>query len=333
MWSLYAKRNQLSLLANWERFLLNAPRKMILVNMDCRKLNKKFQNFALKLSKVKGFRIVREVCTDNEMVFSAAQFQSHVYDNHRPSDTVVFFGMWSGISATLSLPPFFYRVPITGLQRCERDSNIKKFMDSIPQSKRIVENAKKYIKRYLSSSSDELVLWANQSRWRQMGPARDTNREYMAVMFRLEQLFMRRKLSTEADQLEGGRKCIKGILRAVSSIKGDRPTMKVFLAMDSGRYGSYKFRRKNHTVVHQLAHDLFSGLYPGDSMSYADWEDSFARIADFSTPGYVAMLQLGVAVRASELVLAGGGSFQSIAEREIRFQHQSYTRVHQIRNC
>ena len=80
---------------------------------------------------------------------------------------------------------------------------------------------------------------------------------------------------------------------------------------------------KNDTIVHQLSQDLFNGLYPSGSMSYSDWEASFASVADFVTPGYIAMLQLSVAVRSSDILLAGRGSFQSIAEREARIECQS----------
>ena len=130
-WKMYAKRKKL---ASWEEFLQGAPRRLILVGMACKKLDKNFQDFA-ELANSKGFRIVREVCTDDETVFLAARFQAYVYANYTPSDTVVLFSMWSGISETLSQPPLRYRIPITDMQRCERNSQIKKFMDSIPQSR------------------------------------------------------------------------------------------------------------------------------------------------------------------------------------------------------
>ena len=333
-WKMYAKRKQMSKLASWEEFLQGVPRRLILVGMACKKLDKNFQDFAVKLANGKGFRIVREVCTDGETVFSAARFQAYVYANYTPSDAVVLFSMWSGISETLSQPPLRYRIPISDMQRCERNSQIKKFMDSIPQSRRLVNNAKIYIERYLSSSSNDGLVplkrlpgvgGENQG-------ARESRDGYIAVMFRLEQLFVRRKLKSEADRLEGGRRCVNSILREVSAVKEHGP-LRVFLAMDSGKYGSYKFRRKNDTIVHQLSQSLFNGLYPSGSMSYSDWEATFSSVADFITPGYIAMLQLSVAVRSSDLLLAGRGSFQSIAEREVKFQHASNARVHLIKGC
>lgn len=309
-WRRYSTNRALSPLANWEDFLKTAPRKMVLAGLGRKALDKRFYDFALKFAKVRGFKIVRQVCTDSKIVFSAREFQSRIYGNFRPADTVVLFDTWSGISGTLPRPPLRYRLPINDLHWCERDSSIKKFMDSIPQSRRILGNGRRYIKRFLSHSSHG----------------------YIAVMFRLEQLFVGRKLITESDKLRGGSKCIESILKKVTAIKRKGLTQ-VFLAMDSGKYGSYKYRSKNRTVVHQLSHDLFRRLYDGGSMTFDSWEASFRSVADFLAPGYVAMLQLSVAVRATELLLAGGGSFQSVAEREIKFRHQSNARVHHIRDC
>ena len=54
---------------------------------------------------------------------------------------------------------------------------------------------------------------------------------------------------------------------------------------------------------------------------------------DFSEPGFVAMLQLYVAMRAKIIILAGGGSFQSIAERATHHQQYSDARVHHVNDC
>ncbi len=308
-WSRYAKRHMLSPLVNWEEFLKKAPKNMIVVGRDCK--NGSHNNTASRFAKRYGFQIVRDVVIDCATMFSAAKFKSLIYGNYMPADAVVLFDYWPGIAKTLSPSFQKYRIPITDLERCVRGSEMKKFMDFVPQSRRIIENGRHYIERYLPSEDG-----------------------YIAVMFRLEQLFVRRQLRTETSQIRSGKRCIKSILQVVKRLRKTGPTGDVFLAMDTGKYGSQSFRKWNSTAPYKLSRDLFTGIYgEKSSTTFEVWEDSFSSVADFSTPGYVAMLQLNVAVRATELILVGGGSFQSIAAREIKYRHQSDARVHRIKEC
>ena len=90
-----------------------------------------------------------------------------------------------------------------------------------------MNNAKIYIERYLSSSSNDGLVPLKRPPGvggdNQGAHASRDGYIYIAVMFRLEQLFVRRKLKSEADRLEGGRRCVNSILREVTAVKEHGP--------------------------------------------------------------------------------------------------------------
>ena len=316
-WQRFSLARHLAGVVKWEEFLKGGARNLILVGLACRELDAPFRSAAATFAGRNSFRVVREICTSNSTAVSAEEFRSLIYGSWRPGSSVVLFQKWPGISRTIPPPPHIYRVPISDIRWCERDSDIKKFMDKIPQSNQIRANGRSYIEKYLMAENG-----------------------YVSVMFRLEQMFIRHSLLTHASRIREGEKCIDSILKEVERHKkwlpgggggGGDGARKVFLAMDTGRYGSSKFRNEDSTDAAKLSRDLFSRLY-GDSLVYAEWEESFAAVADFGDPGYVAMLQLNVAIGAKFVVLAGGGSFQSIAERWIRFHHPD-KKVYSVKNC
>lgn len=308
-WRCSTDSKRFSPLSTWEEFLSDAPRKIVIVGLDCKEeIRQPFYDSALQFSRDNGFEVVGEACMDGKHPLSAAKFREHVYNEHRPCDTVVLFNLWGGVAKELAPPPHIYRIALSDLKQCERDANFKKFMDIVPFSNRIVKNAEAYIQKYLFSKNG-----------------------YLAVMVRLEQMFIRHHLKNKMERLVRGSRCVKGILKEVQRHR-KMGLSKIFLAMDVGRFGSFTFGPKMYPDAHQLSRVLFRGLYTS-GMSFKAWEDSFETVADFTKPGYVAMLQLEIAIRAEVLVLAGGGSFQSIADRGIRIRHSSDARIRHISAC
>lgn len=309
-WQSFSSAKNLASIAKWEEFLEQAPPNLILVGSGCSSVpDISLQNATANFARKYRFKLVRKVCHNESVVFTPMKFRSEIYGSLKPANSVVLFHKWPGISKTIVFPPHLYRVAITGVSRCERSSSIKKFMDWIPLSAQIKSNGKKYINKYLSS-----------------------NTEYIAVMFRIEQMFIKHSLQSHSDRIREGTKCISSILWVVQKLRGHFPKGEVFLSMDSGKYGSEAFRDQNSSDAITLSRNLFDRLYSHSSLTYKNWEKSFEDVADFITPGYVAMLQLNIAMNARVLVLAGGGSFQSIADRDIKLHHRG-KKVYRVLKC
>ena len=300
-WRRFTDRMHFAPLVSWKEFLSKAPRRIISVELNCVRKHKVYGNTVAQFAQHNNFTVVRVACLTVNQSLSASEFRELVYERHQPHDVTVLFNHWSGIS------PSVPRLPLSDLEKCERSASFKKFMDYIPLSQRIQRNGEKYIAKYLSSSDG-----------------------YIAVMLRLEQMFLKHKLSTADERLQRGTACIKSILKEVKRQRRQGLTS-VFLAMDTGKYGSSSFRNSSVSTASQLSHHLLHAIYK--DISFEDWEETFESVSELKVPGYVAMLQLHIAMRAEVLLLAGGGSFQSIAERVIVYRHHSDTRVKHIREC
>ena len=306
-WRRFTDRMDFAPLVSWKEFLSKAPRRIISVELNCARKHKVYiyGNTVTQFAQQINFTVVRVACLAVNQSLSASEFRELVYERHQPHEVTVLFNHWSGISQQppLSVP----RLPLSDLEKCERSASFKKFMDYIPLSQRIQRNGEQYIAKYLSSSDG-----------------------YIAVMLRLEQMFHKHKLSTADERLQRGTACIKSILKEVKRQRKQGLTS-VFLAMDTGKYGSSSFRNNSVSTASQLSHHLLHTIYK--DISFEDWEETFESVSELKVPGYVAMLQLHIAMRAEVLLLAGGGSFQSIAERGIVYRHHSDTRVKHIREC
>ena len=288
-WSKLTKNRRYSALTTWEEFLNKAPKKIILVDHGCERVTQSFLGSAIKFAENNGFKVLRKVCTSTrKKLLTSEEYKTLIYGSHKPNETVVLFNLWCGI--TSSIDGLKYREgPISDLHSCDLEHGYLSYYANILPSRRIQQDGKKYIEKYLKSEKG-----------------------YIAIMFRIEKLFHYKKSKSKADQIRVGKKCINSILNEVTKWKS-RGFRKVFLAMDTGKYGSYHYRRYNITTANRLSTELFNRLYSNTSLSYSEWEESFDSVADFSEAGYIGSIQQYVAANAKVLLLAGGGTFQNRA--------------------
>jgi len=309
-WKRYSEKANVSSLISFKELLTTGPKKLVIVQRICHETRDHlFENASKEFSRRNGFEIVREFCIPNSESFSPDEFRRLVYNGLEPHDTLVLFRMWTGIEGNIGKAPHLaYRIPIPGLKHCWR-WNFINFMDSVPVSDRIMEDSKQYARKYFPGKNG-----------------------YIAVMFRIEKLFFNRQLAMEEERLQRGLACIQGIMKVVNTNTKDA-LHEVFLAMDLGKYGTAVYRDSANTSAFVVTgHRLFQSLYK-NQLSIQQWEDSFETIADFKKPGYIAMLQLRIAMNARVLILAGGGSFQSIAERSVATGHFSNAKILHVKGC
>ena len=245
----------------------------------------------MKFAENNGFEVLRKVCSSTRKeLLTSKEYKTLIYDGYKPNETVVLFRLWGGIISSLDRRRLKYRDgPISDLNSCALEHGYLSYYTKVPPSRRIQQNGKKYIEKYLKSE-----------------------KRYIAIMFRIQRLFLYKKARSDADQIRVGKKCINSILNEVTKWKS-RGFREIFLAMDTGKYGSYIYRRNNITTPNRLSTELFNILYSNTSLSYSEWEESFDSVADFSEAGYIGSIQQYVAANAKVLLLAGGGTFQARA--------------------
>ena len=133
------------------------------------------------------FEVLRRVCTTaRKKLLTSEEYKTLIYGSHKPNETVVLFRLWGGITSLLQR--LMYREgPISDLHSCDLQHGIFSY-ENIPPSKKIQQNGKQYIEKYLKSEKG-----------------------YIAIMIRLERLLYK-KGSSEAAQNSVGKRCINHIL-------------------------------------------------------------------------------------------------------------------------
>ena len=308
IWSHFTYGRGYSALATWEEFLNNAPKKIILVDHGCERVTQSFLDYAMKFVEKNGFEVLRRVCTTTKRkLLTSEEYKRLIYDGHKPNETVVLFKMWGGVTSSLNRLTF-REGPISDLHSCDLEH--EQILYYIPPSRRIKQNGKKYIDKYLKSE-----------------------KEYIGIMLRMEKLFIHHNVYSDADKIRVGMKCINIILNEVTKWKS-RGFREIFLAMDTGKYGSSHFRRNHIASSDKLSKELFNRLYRDTSLSYSEWEESFNSVADFSEAGYIGAVQQYVAANAKVLLLAGGGTFQDkTKEIHDRIYLHSDNEAYYVKNC
>ena len=286
-WTEYSRSQQYAPLISWNDFLDSRSKRLILVHHtwkinDCGvRMIEATKEFATE----NEFDIVRKVCINfrNTGVLSPQKFQDTIYGEFKPSEVVVVFNHWGGISRRVEDD----RLSVSDTS-CYRNSEIR----LNHHSKLISSDCKNYSTKYLNNTD-----------------------KYIAVMIRVEHFALNRmhKLSTESQQNKL-MECFRSINAKVESIKQERNINSTLLTMDIGRYGSIALRRKKVSlldinVLNQAAHDLFEMMF-GKSLTQDKWEQTFEEVAQFKVPGYIAIMQQALAANSVCLLLVGGGGYQ-----------------------
>lgn len=300
----YTAEQHLTPLVDWDHFIQNAPRRLVVVNRECirlvtstcsKKSNASLNASIQMLSENYGFKIVRQVHFPTKSM-SDKYYTKLVYGTYAPNEVVVIFNNWGGIGGN-----FRWDVGIN-LGRCDRGHYIRSF----PLSLRIKKDALLYTQKYLSAKT------------------------YISVMVRLEYFMINHKINgrmKERQILSLLQKFYDSILEKVNRFKAELKTDAVFLAMDCGKHGSTRFtsRSKINNLLSNSIKKFYGRLY-GNSSTLEDWEESFDSVPSFANTGYTAMLQKHLAASGTCLITAGGGSFQSTT-RDL------YSKYHTEKEC
>jgi hypothetical protein len=295
-WKRYtASRKFYAPLVSWEYFLKNSPRKMIIVERECKKDHKKCMECGdkrtedLLLSVVVlqgryGFEVVRRVCYPLR-AHKNSQFRALVYADYAPHEVVVVINYWGGVAKGLSE----WRIPIYDLDECGRGRHPL----TSPISAHLRNDAQQYIGKYIKSS------------------------HYISVMVRLEHYYLnhhRFKGKSNTEILRQLSNLYNRILSQVDKFKVSHNISSVLLTMDCREQGSSGFLYEGsiYPLMSNSVSILYNKLY-GNSSTLEEWDQSFYNVSSFKTEGYLAMLQKYVATSGTCLITAGGGAFQGTA--------------------
>jgi len=285
-------------LVSYNTFMAQKPNKIILVQISVRDLPSKlaytdneimneleatkredFLDFEAKHKnyiKRNNMTIVRRIYMSfvNHKAINIQQFNNIIYGGFDPSNVIVWFQVWEGISKTL-------RIKII---EEEYHRNLEVF-NMLQTSQRIIDDSKKYAERILKSNFGE----------------------YLAISFRSvkrAKYFYVKNIRNE--QLEFFKSCIQRLQHTISLMSN---TKRIFLALDLGRFGDNKASKYlTSDVISTIEHDLFHILY-NDTITLQKWEDQFVEVTEgIVDSGYIATMQATLLENSKCLIMFGGDS-------------------------
>ncbi len=305
-WNKYSREECYAPLVKWENFLCNAPREAIVVHIayakytrpyelnDCPPSHQYKDSFVHKHSPFfseHGFRIIREVCLEARRSLTTRALNEFVLGGNRTSKVTLMINVWRGASYN------GVRVRMTDT-KCNRNNYLA--MEFAMPSAKILEDVRLYRERVLG------------------------NNNYLAVMVRLELAI--RELRTKPRNTWSLSQCLKGLMSLWTVLKKSNSLEETFWSFDIGTYGTVGYKLVYGNESEHMTEEVFNFLKHHYNSSYSNIEESLSKISGIRNAGYIASLQLNIAVRANCLLLVGGGSFQNHA----RIMHTS---VHKGAPC
>ena len=276
-------------LVKWEDFINKAARQLVVVHimMGSKEPTKVYVNDEVKkgtcwrprnfknttLSKF-GFYFVRQVCFKFNVgsPIPIDEFNKYILGPFKANSVSVIFTFVPGVNRA--------RINILETQYHH------KFVDWLKPSKRVINDAKKYIDMFLDKS-------------------------YVAISLRTVKMAISLRSRHPADIKNASKivlnKCIDEIAQILSSISGQH-----FMTIDAGRFGDPKalsyFTKSTATdMINKLIKVTYNNLW-----NQTVWENTFIKATGgISDSGYIASVQKEIVSHASSVIAAGGGSFQS----------------------
>lgn len=297
-WREQTKKAGYAALVEWEEFLLDAPRDVVLVqfnypSVSMVKERKKKEGVGTHVAqngryksgcssnwpssqeiaflKGKKFNIVKQICFN--FIFGDAvtldEFSEHMLGGYSGTNVTVVMDMWRGMGSE-------QRVLISGgAGGCIATQQIHEY---IGPSQRLASDADKYIARYLHE------------------------KPFLAVMGRLEMALLTvRKISMAY--------CFEETYAELLNFQSKMHLNQTFLSMDIGHFGTKKWRYKIDREMATDFQQFLSSVY-GRETSMLDWESTFQATLSFKDAGYVGLLQKTIVSRARCVLFVGGGAFQ-----------------------
>lgn len=290
-WLKYSKQKCFAPLVPWEMFLEVAPRDIVLVQHtweeDCtlNKFREKYAPFFLLYQ----FRVVREVCFNFKSSgrLELWRYKYSIYGDLDPRNTTVIYQKWLGVGKAVNK----YTISISD-SYCEKEVTGGPLFNNlhVSPSMKLFTDAKLYLSRFLGGV---------------------TNNMYIAVMLRIEQIFV--GTSNRINKLSLVSRCLDNLIKKWTYMKTRTSITKTFLALDYGAYGSKGFVLHKYVDKGSLEGKLKSLLHTMGQGNLTVWESRFREVTGTQNPGYIASLQQTIASKARCLITAGGGTFQNHA--------------------
>ena len=310
-WNTMSLKNGYIPLASWEEFTERAPRNVIRIDLKHKNPSRKnlgqldekgmihgcpttiSWNKNSKFLEKLNFSVVKDVCINFgfDKIIHSSQFYYKIFGSKNPSDSTLKINQWRGIQ---------WR-GIQGSRVQINDSTCKKRVVELQPSKRLFQDAKKYIARYLKTS------------------------DYLSIMTRMEK--------TKSKNI-AIRSCFYQTLEFWNKLVKETGINVTFLSSDIGRFGSNSFKRKEkENGLEDVFSEFFNTIY-GNKLTVNNWETSFEETSGLSNTGYISMLQKVIASQAKCILLVGGGSFQRNALHLYQKKHSaSDWCIHVVNDC
>lgn len=289
-WLEYSKEKCFAPLVPWEALLKSAPRSVVLVQHTWDKctLNDFWEKYAPFFS-LYHFDVIRQVCFNFRSTREVKlwQYQHSIYGDLDPRNVTVIYQKWLGIGKTINK----YTVSISD-SYCEKASNGDPLFNGlhVSPSLQLYSDASNYVSHFLGEVKDDM---------------------YIAVMFRIEKIFLSTK--RRRNKLFLVSRCLNSLINKWQSMKTATGINKTFLALDYGTYGSKGFLLHRYMDRDSLEVKLQTLLDTMEQGPLSQWESGFRKISGKENPGYIASLQQTIASKARCLITVGGGSFQNHA--------------------
>ena len=235
---------------------------------------KSLQNYLNKMLST-NIEIIRRVCISftNHSSIHIKSFTDIVYGDLNPSSVVVWFQTWQGILKTT-------RIKIIE-EEYKRSSEV---FEMLQNSKRIVDDSKKYVQNILKSDFGK----------------------YIAISFRTVKRAKSFYVEKSNKQMHFFHSCMLQLQKTVSLINS---TNKVFLALDLGSFGDTKATKYlTDNMIATIEDELFHSLYNG-KLTMEKWEEEFVEVTGGITDsGYIAAMQSEILMNSGCLIMFGGDS-------------------------
>ena len=292
-------------LVRWEDFIKKAARQLIVVHIMIRSsegtkvyvdddVHKRTcysaRGFTKSTFSKFGFTVVRQVCFKFfvRSPLSISEFNKNILGPYKANNVSIVFTFVPGVN----------RARINILE--ERYHH--KFVDWLKPSKRVINDAKKYIDMFLDTS-------------------------YVAVSMRTVKMAISLRPRHPTDIKEATKiavsKCMEKIGQIFLNVSGQH-----FMTIDIGRFGDPNAKSfMTSTTVKEILNKMINLTY-NNSWNPEEWENTFIKVTNgISDSGYIASVQKEIVSHATTVIVAGGGSFQS----SMLLQHKSQsTQKHDV---
>jgi len=281
----------------WDDFVNQVPKKFIFVILLNRSFREKrpayvdsditkqrvcnaifasfVENYDFYIKQFLKLKLVRRVCLS---FYSTAMhinnFTSVIYGNFKSSDTLVWFYQWQGFARNTRakvLQRYFYR-----------STAVPEILDMLQTSKKISDNSKRYINKFLGSEPGG----------------------YIAISIRK---VLRAKHTPKINHTTFFHNCINELEQFVNGIRMTNQIL--FMSMDLGRFGDMSASsHMSHELIRYIKTRIFQVVY-NSSLTMEQWEQSFVQATNGITDnGYIAAMQRTILENGKCLVMFGGSS-------------------------